>query len=71
MRLVCVRRPDMPPDPTNNKAPDREKELQEQIKVTGEKLASLRKDLQAEQLRKAREEAKVKKRVRKLYSLTR
>ncbi|KAK0661152.1 hypothetical protein DIS24_g2892 [Lasiodiplodia hormozganensis] len=48
----------MPPNPTNNKAPDREKELQEQIKVTGEKLASLRKDLQAEQQRKAREEAK-------------
>ncbi|KAB2577748.1 hypothetical protein DBV05_g3494 [Lasiodiplodia theobromae] len=52
----------MPPNPTNNKTPDREKELQEQIKVTGEKLASLRKDLQAEQQRKAREEAKVKKR---------
>lgn len=71
MRLVCVRRPDMPPEPANNKAPDREEELQEQIRVTGQKLASLRKDLLAEQQRKAYEEAKVKKRVRKTHSLAR
>lgn len=71
MKLVCVRRPDMPPDPANNKEPDREKELQEQIRVTGQKLTRLRKDLLAEQQRKAYEEAKVKKRVRKAHFVTR